>query len=544
MIRFAIAQLNSHIANLEQNLIKATNSCIEAKHNNADIIIFPELFLTGYTPQDLLLECEFIKSCQEQLFKFKQQTKHLDLYIIIGHISNGSNKNTIHNSAYVIYKGEELAVYNKINLPNHGVFDEKRYFSAGYQPTIVNFKNTNVSLELAICEDIWHTKSYDDNTKHGDILISINASPFQINKHPERVEKLSQHIHKKQSAVYVNMVGGQDEIVFDGSSFILDNNNQLTTQLAKFKEQIAYHDYDENKKNWIRQDNNISLNLNIFEDIYNATVLATRDYVRKTNFKKIVLGLSGGVDSALVACIAVDALGKENVHTIMMPSEYTSDISLQDAQQLAQNLGISYEIIAISPILDAFKQSLSASFDNLPVLTNDVSFENLQARIRGNLLMAYSNRTNSLVLTTGNKSELAVGYCTLYGDMCGAFNPIKDILKTQVYKVCEYYNNINTHKIPLRILTRAPSAELRPDQTDQDSLPPYEILDKILVEHIEKYKNADEIIAGGIDAHTVKRILRLIKINEYKRNQGAIGVKISSRAFGKDWRYDISKFIG
>ncbi len=579
-IRFALAQLNSHIGNLNKNLDLAVQACIDASKNNANIIIFPELFLTGYIPQDLLLEPYFLQRCKQQLDVFIQKSKSLNLTIIIGSVHKQFSY--LYNAAYVIKQGECIDVYHKRHLPNTEVFDEQRYFFAGKQANYINLYGVNI--ELAICEDIWHEKIYyTNNTSIADIVIAINASPYTIDKYEQRIKYFKQYTKNQQHAIYVNMVGGNDEIVFDGASFCLDAYGGHQQLLAKFEESIAYIDYKLTEAN-VDMDINVNVNVNVnvnatrwsmpniinttspkniilysihqnLNEMYQAVLIATRDYVQKNGFKQVVIGLSGGIDSALVACIATSALGHENVHTIMMPSKYTHTISLEDAQLLAQNLNISYEIISIQAIVDIFKQELNHStmFNSLNenINANDFTYENLQARIRGNILMAYANRKNALVLTTGNKSELAVGYCTLYGDMCGAFAPIKDLLKTQVYDICYYlnekhkYNNEHDiHLIPQRILTRAPSAELRPDQTDQDSLPPYDILDAILLAHIEFKKDAESIHAQtNIDLSIIKKILRLIKLSEYKRQQSVLGPKISARSFGKDWRYDIAAFI-
>jgi NAD+ synthase (glutamine-hydrolysing) len=595
-IRFALAQLNAHVGNLNKNLNLAIQACTEACSHQANIIVFPELFLVGYIPQDLLLEPHFVQKCHSQLQDFIQKTKHLDITIIVGSIHKQFT--SIYNAAYVIYKGECLHIYHKRHLPNIEVFDEQRYFTAGERVNHINLYG--IHIELAICEDIWHDKPniHKHNmqqTKSGeaDVLIVVNASPYTIDKYERRIKHLKHYTQNQQHAIYVNMVGGRDEIVFDGASFYLDAYGTHTQLLSKFEQNIAYLDYsleDNVESNESNNEINISALNSVeilndikaptsiqpkwivpeitpkapilhsayqnLEDIYQALVLATRDYVHKNGFSKVVVGLSGGVDSALVACIAAHALGHENVHTIMMPSQYTHSISLEDAHQLAQNLGISHEIISIQAIIDSFKLELMHSqvFSGLAlevdissnILNNDVTYENLQARIRGNILMAYANRTNTLVLTTGNKSELAVGYCTLYGDMCGAFAPIKDVLKTQVYQICHYLNEKYTENnyIPERILTRAPSAELKPNQTDQDNLPPYDVLDAILIAYIEHKKDVMSIHEQtNIALSTVEKIVRLVKLSEYKRQQSVLGPKISNRSFGKDWRYDISAAI-
>jgi len=535
MLRFALAQLNPIVGNLEYNLNLAIDACQQAITNSSNIIIFPELFLTGYMPEDLLLEQYFLDKVQQTLDNFIRASKNFNLHIIIGSVYQKNN--LLFNSAFVIYQGN-IQIQHKKYLPNYGVFDEKRYFTHDIYQKNSPFIIQNTSINLLICEDMWQEQYLEES----DILICINASPFAIAKDKLRLQALSKH---NKNTIYLNMAGAHDEIIFDGNSLITDKNNNVIKCLSKFKEEINYIDWCKNTKQWICNNSNaynnkcnIITKTNYTAEIYQALVLGTKNYVQKNGFSKIVIGISGGVDSALVACIAKDALGAENVHTIMMPTKYTADISLIDAKQLAQNLGISYEIINIQPIFDAFKQNLS-SIENLPASFNDVTFENLQARIRGNILMSYSNRTNALVLTTGNKSELAVGYCTLYGDMAGAYAVIKDILKTKVYELCKYYNFLNKNSIPDRILTRAPSAELKDNQTDQDSLPDYAVLDEIIFKYVELKHSPQDIASNNIDINLVHKIIHLIKINEYKRKQAPIGPKITTCSFGKDWRYSL-----
>ncbi len=544
MLRFALAQLNPIVGALNHNLKLALQACEEALENNANVIIFPELFLLGYYPQDLLLQQDFIYNSEKILQQLCFLTKNLELYIIIGNIHQLDKK--LYNASFLIYKGNILHIQHKQHLPNYSVFDEKRYFSPGNtKDKIISINNGlgAINISLMICEDIWH--HYDSSKLNcADMIICINASPFFISKQKLRLQAIQKHA---KPCLYVNMVGGQDELIFDGNSLAVDKNS--TYQMEKFNSNIAYIDWNQQQQQWQNNCKNITYINNTqdkestdIKDTFNALVLATKDYVNKNGFSQVVLGLSGGVDSAIVACIASQALGSSNVHSIMMPSQYTADISLIDAEQLAKNLNVSYEIISISNIFNTFKQQLNlSSINNLPNLKNDVSLENLQARIRANILMTYANKSNALLLTTGNKSELATGYCTLYGDMAGAYAVIKDVLKTQIYKLCEHYNNINDNKIPQRILTRAPSAELKPNQTDQDILPDYNILDKIIIAYVEFKLNQQQISHKYmLDINLVHSIINKIKFNEYKRQQAVLGPKISSCSFGKDWRYPIT----
>jgi NAD+ synthase (glutamine-hydrolysing) len=558
MLKFALAQCNAHNGNLQHNLELAINACIEASNNKAHVIIFPELFLTGYTPQDLLYHECFIAESKKTLELLVKASLNYswNLHIIIGHINVNDKK--IYNSAFVIHKGNIVYTYNKRHLPNDGIFDEKRYFHSDQFNDNLNLQNIQniqkkeylkfndenitININLLICQDIWHIDE-DSKSNTADINICINASPFTTEKQQQRLNVTKLHA---KNTIYVNMIGGQDNTVFDGSSFVMSKDGNVVLQASSFISEINYIEYSALKKSWINFKNsniNNTNNNNMYADIYNALTLSLRDYVYKSGFKKVVLGLSGGVDSAIVASIAKDALGSENVHSIMMPSKYTADISLIDAHELASNLGISYEIIPIKEIYASFVTTIENKL-------SDIALENLQARIRGNILMSYSNTHNALLISTGNKSELATGYCTLYGDMCGAFALIKDLTKLQVYALCEYYNELHSkkvklkHTIPLRILTRAPSAELRDNQTDQDNLPDYAILDAIVTAYIEKKMSIIQIASIKINEkliglETSTKIVKLIKINEHKRRQGVIGPKISSCSFDKDWRYNI-----
>lgn len=456
-----------------------------------------------------------------------------DLHVIVGHpLQDGEHS---YNAASVLCNGQRIATYRKHALPNYTVFDEKRYFSAA--DDICTFSVKGVRCAINICEDTWFPEMPAKARAAGaEVLLVPNASPYHMNKQHVRLDVMREHVSAQGMAlVYANLVGAQDELVFDGASFAMDAAGKVCVQLPSFEEALVVIDIQGDQP----QPQPLPEVLSTEAQVYAALVLGVRDYVTKNGFPGAVIGLSGGVDSALTLAIAVDALGADKVHAIMMPSPYTAEISWIDSRDMVARLGVRYDEIPIAPCFDAFTSALAPLFTGL---TEDTTEENIQARIRGTLLMALSNKTGAIVLTTGNKSEMATGYCTLYGDMAGGYAVIKDIAKTLVYRLCHYRNGMSD-VIPERILTRAPSAELRPNQTDQDSLPPYEVLDGILRMYMEEGQGVAELLAAGYRKDDVERIVRLIKINEYKRRQAPVGPRVTHRAFGRDWRYPItSKF--
>jgi NAD+ synthase (glutamine-hydrolysing) len=461
----------------------------------------------------------------------KALAQHSDLTVIVGHPKLTSVG--LQNYASVLQNGKVIAGYAKQELPNHEVFDEVRYFVPGKEACV--FECAGIHYGLILCEDAWHAgPAKQAHAAGAQVLLVPNASPYHLKKEALRIEVLRGHIAQtKMPLIYVNAVGGQDELVFDGGSFALNNQGDVVMAMPQFETGLGIIDISPSGQ---LEKGLISPPQSVEAQAYQALVLGVRDYVTKNRFPGVIIGLSGGVDSALVLAIAVDALGADKVRAVMMASRYTADISWIDASELAKNLGVQYDEIPISGPVDALEESLAGQFKGLKV---DATEENIQARVRGTLLMALSNKTGRLVLTTGNKSEMAVGYCTLYGDMAGGFAVIKDIAKTLVYRLCDYRNSIKP-VIPERILTRAPSAELRPDQTDQDSLPSYEVLDGIVERYMEQNQSIAEIIAAGFDAESVEKVTRLIKLNEYKRRQAPPGVRVTTRAFGRDWRYPIT----
>lgn len=530
-IQIALAQINPLLGDCAANAELIYQAAKDAYGQGASLVLSPELSLTGYPPEDLLLRPAFILETQTVLLRLCERLSVFNgLAVVVGHPSQSSIG--LQNSASVLQDGKIVASYHKQVLPNHEVFDEKRYFVAGNTPCV--FTHQGLKLGLLLCEDIWHTQpALQTKAAGAELLLVLNASPYHLQKENTRLAIL-----KKQTEainipiVYLNMVGGQDELVFDGGSYALNSKGEVVLSMPQFKAELGMVSIKQDEP----QDGEITPPLTLEAQVYSALVLGTRDYVRKNRFPGVIIGLSGGVDSALVLAIAVDALGAKQVRAVMMPSPYTAEISWIDARELASNLGVQYDEIPISQPVDAIEGVLQKQFANLKP---DATEENIQARVRGTLLMALSNKTGRLVLTTGNKSEMAVGYCTLYGDMAGGFAVIKDIAKTLVYKLCHYRNQIQG-VIPERILTRAPSAELRPNQTDQDSLPPYEVLDAILMRYMEQNQSSAEIIAAGFAADAVQKITRLIQLNEYKRRQAPPGVRITARAFGRDWRYPIT----
>ena len=525
-IRIQIAQFNPIVGDIKLNAQKMLDLSIEANNAGAHLIIFPELALTGYPPEDLLFRDGFINQVKDEITNFCNLAPS-DISILFG--APNKTDDFLFNSAYLIQNNRIINIYNKQELPNYGVFDEKRYFSSGVDSFVFECQNTKIGV--LICEDQWVEGPISSLCQSNiDIVVSLNASPFQLNKQSERINICKNYALKFDiTFIYVNMVGGQDEVVFDGNSFIVNNQGDVSLQLPAFKELSVSH-----------IDTTFTPSLASNESlIYSAIVLATKDYIQKNTFGGALIGLSGGIDSALTLAIAVDAIGAENVHAIMMPYQFTSDMSLTDSELQAESQGVEFSSIDIHSMVDSFNLSLSDQFRNT---SRDTTEENIQSRVRGTLLMALSNKSHKLVLATGNKSEMAVGYATLYGDMCGGFAPLKDISKTMVYQLAKYRNTVSD-VIPERVITRPPSAELAPDQVDQDSLPSYDILDDILMRFVEQKQSVNEIIENGHNSEDVIKITSLILRNEYKRRQSAPGPKISSNAFGKERRYPMtSKF--
>jgi NAD+ synthase (glutamine-hydrolysing) len=532
----ALAQINPVVGDLSGNAKLIRDAAEVAHRAGAKLLITPELALTGYPPEDLLLRPAFIEAAADTLDQLRAAlAAYPGLAVAVGHPLK--TPQGLHNAASVLRDGQCIASYAKHELPNNEVFDEVRYFTPCHAPCVFDIEGC--AIGVIICEDAWHAGPATQAKAAGaQILISLNASPYHLHKENLRLEVLRNVIGVTGLPfIYVNAVGGQDELVFDGGSFALDSKGLVATSMPQFESGIGLVA--------INQDGEPELGLiapsqSMESQAYAALVLGVRDYVHKNGFPGVIIGLSGGVDSALVLAVAVDALGANQVRAVMMQSPYTAEISWVDARALASNLGVQYDEIPIGSAVAALEGALASQFAGLAL---DTTEENIQARVRGTLLMALSNKTGRLVLTTGNKSEMAVGYCTLYGDMAGGFAVIKDIPKTLVYKLCTYRNSV-APVIPERILTRAPSAELRPDQTDQDSLPPYELLDAIVEGYMEQNQSIASLIERGFDEASVRKITRLIKLNEYKRRQAPPGVRVTTRAFGRDWRYPItSRFL-
>ncbi len=558
-VRIALAQFNTTVGDLAGNAQRIVDCARQAHAAGACLLLAPELALTGYPPEDLLLRPAFMQACARALADLAAALAPLaGLSVVVGHPHQLGDQADVRskshavqqrfNAASVLVDGAVAATYFKRELPNYQVFDERRYFASGRdagQGAVV-FAAGGRRFGLLICEDAWFDEPAEAARAAGaQMLCVLNASPFHLDKSGEREARMVQRVHATGlPLLYAHLVGGQDEVVFDGASFALDAQGRVAARGASFEDDLVLLDWqaDGTLTGTVRPVPSLEA------QAWAALVTGVRDYVNKNGFPCIIIGLSGGVDSALVLAIAVDALGASRVRTVMMPSPYTADISWIDAREMAARLGVRYDEISILPMFEAFRASLAAEFAGL---TEDATEENIQARIRGTLLMALSNKFGSIVLTTGNKSEMATGYCTLYGDMAGGFAVIKDVAKTLVYRLCEWKNRQPTRRadgstgpvIPERIITRPPSAELRPDQTDQDSLPPYEVLDAILARYMEDDQSIEQIVAAGFSATDVERVTRLIKINEYKRRQSPVGIRITHRAFGRDWRYPItSKF--
>ena len=529
--KVALAQFSPHIGNIDANTRKMVEQANLAKQQKADLVIFPELSTIGYPAEDLLLRPNLQKRTQKA---FAQLSEVKDILMVFGFVHQTEDGHR-YNSAAVMKDGQVLGIYNKHNLPNYSVFDEKRYFQDGHQHLI--FEYLGHKFGVLICEDVWSLNTVKQLSQlNVETVLVLNASPYEVGKPQHRVQTLNE-LAKQLSlnVIYVNQVGGQDDLIFDGSSFVCNNNGQAALQAPSFKEDLYIAEYDAEQKQF--KTSETAPALETFAEIYQALVLATRDYVQRSGFPGVILGLSGGIDSALTLAIAVDAIGADKVQAVMMPYTYTSQMSVEDATEQARRMGVTFGIAEIHPIVNSFMQTLYPFFGNSPA---DATEENLQARTRGTLLMGLSNKFGNLVLSTGNKSEISVGYCTLYGDMVGGFSVLKDVYKTIVFELAKYRNTLDeTPVIPERVITRPPSAELRPDQKDQDSLPAYDVLDAILYAYIEEDLSQADIIAKGYEAAVVEKVIRLVDRNEYKRRQGAIGPRISSRAFSRERRYPI-----
>ncbi len=532
----ALAQLNFLVGDIEGNtelIIK--NAEYARDHLHADVAVFSELSLTGYPLEDLLFRPTILQHVKQSIEKIKKEIH--GIYILLGVPTKEGEQ--LFNSALLIHNSKVIATYHKHYLPNYEVFDEKRYFQKGHDACVVKIQDVKVGI--TICEDIWYSDPLQKSVDAGaELVININASPFRIDRTSERIQVLKTRIaEQKIPIVYLNQVGGQDELVFDGESLCLNKKSELCLQAPAFEQGIYTINYSKDQSDLIISDY-LHTPLPRVASIYQAISLGVRDYVLKNRFAGVVLGLSGGIDSALTLAIAVDVLGVDRVHAIMMPFRYTTDMSIEDARQMANNLGVKFDEVSIEAAYIAITASLAPIFSGLP---QDVTEENIQARIRGLFLMAVSNKTGRMLLSTGNKSEMSVGYATLYGDMAGGFAPLKDVSKTLVYELAKYRNEVS-HIIPERVITRAPSAELAPDQVDEDSLPPYDILDPILENFIEQDLTIDQIVANGFDRSVVQRVVNMVLQNEYKRRQAPPGVKITRRAFGKDRRYPITSGYG
>lgn len=567
-LRLALAQINSTVGDLAGNVQKISEAIERAKEKRADLIAFPELAISGYPPEDLLLKPQFIEENLQALQKVAKRCKGLTA--IVGFVDREED---IYNAAAVIHDGAVRLVYHKCHLPNYGVFDENRYFQAGKEAPV--FTLNGMTLGVNICEDIWYPEGPTFAQALGggaEVIININASPYHAGKGLFREEMIATRARDNAAIIaYVNLVGGQDELVFDGGSFVVNESGEILSRAKQFRESLMLIDLSvdsvfrarlhdprrrtEKRERVFPEVQKIVLGhterkgklkpllpsledrLSRLDEMYSALTLGLADYVHKNGFKKGVIGLSGGIDSALTAAIAVDALGRENVIGVFMPSRYTSQESKEEAEMLARNLGIRLITLPIESPFESYLSLLSHEFENFPA---DITEENLQSRIRGNLMMALSNKFGWLVLTTGNKSELSVGYATLYGDMAGGFAVIKDVWKTLVYELATERNKKGKPVIPERTFTRPPTAELRPNQTDQDSLPPYEVLDPILKAYVEEDKSYDEIVAMGFDPTVIAKVIALVDLSEFKRRQAPPGIKLTPRALGKDRRMPIT----
>ena len=531
-LRIALAQINPTVGDAPGNADRVIAQIAPARALGAGLLVLPELVLSGYPPEDLLFHRGFRSRIDSALERLAVAADGIDLLVGYPEYSSG----TIYNTAAWLRGGAVIARYRKQSLPNYKVFDEKRYFTAGTAAVVVEI--AGIKVGLLICEDIWHLAPAAALRAAGAALcISLNASPFQLGKQAEREAVIAKRAQETgMPFIYVNLVGGQDELVFDGNSFAVDATGRLVHRAPAFEESLSCVDASQAGRDAQLEPESLAPLMSAEESVYRAIVAGVRDYVDKHHFSGVVLGLSGGVDSALVLAIACDALGPDRVHAVMLPSRYTSSISEKDAAAMARGLGVRYSVIAIEGMFQATLAALEREFQGR---APDSAEENIQARCRGMVLMAISNKTGRMLLTTGNKSEMAVGYATLYGDMAGGYAPIKDCSKTLVYRLARW-RNAKSPVIPLRVIERPPTAELRENQLDSDSLPPYDMLDRILAAFVEDNHSVDEIVAQGFDRATVVRVLDMVQRNEYKRRQAPPGVRVSGRAFGRDWRYPIT----
>lgn len=546
--KLCIAQLNPLVGDVAGNAQKIIDAARAAYEAGARLVVTPELSICGYPAEDLWLRPAFTAACDDAVKTVARELAGLKgLHVVVGHPHGGDIRSKSvqvqrrFNAASVLSEGRVLETYAKRELPNYQVFDEYRYFTRGQGTSV--FQVEGVNIGLLICEDAWFAEPAELALAAGaQMLVVPNASPFHVGKSGERMERMADRARAVGlPLVYAHMVGGQDEVVFDGASFAVNADGSLAGRAASFREELYYLEVRASPSG-VHLAGAVAPAPAPEAELWDALVMGVRDYVGKNGFPGVLLGLSGGIDSAVVLAIAVDALGADKVRAVMMPSPYTADISWLDAREMSQRMGVRYDEISIVPMFEAFKQSLAREFAGLP---EDTTEENIQARIRGVLLMALSNKFGSIVLTTGNKSEMATGYCTLYGDMAGGFAVIKDVLKTSVFRLARWRNandpyGTGANPIPERIITRPPSAELRANQVDQDSLPPYEVLDAILSRYMEYDQGVEEIVAAGFERPVVERVARLIRVNEYKRRQAPVGIRVTHRSFGKDWRYPIT----
>lgn len=528
LVSIAVAQLNLTVGDLAGNADRIIAALEEARAGGADLLLTPELALSGYPPEDLLLRSDFYRACSREADRIAAAAR--DITVVLGHpVEDGDQR---YNAASVLRDGKLVARYHKSLLPNYEVFDEERYFEAGNGACVFEVKG--VRFGLNICADVWERGPAEAARAAGArVLLALNASPYHMNKHTQRLQVLRDRVRETGLPIlYCNMVGGQDELVFDGASFALDRDGALGYQAGSFVEGVDLLGYQAGT--WVGGPRAEARTLEA--EAYEALKIGVRDYLGKNRFPGAIIGLSGGIDSALTLAIAVDALGADRVRAVMMPSPYTAQMSLDDSREMVRRLGVRYDEIAIEPAMKVFADLLAPQFAGLPA---DTTEENLQARIRGMILMALSNKTGAIVLTTGNKSEMATGYATLYGDMAGGFAVLKDLYKTLVFRLSDWRNTVSP-VIPQNIIDRPPSAELKPDQKDQDSLPPYEMLDAIIEAYMERDESPREIIAAGFPEAEVRRTVGMLKRNEYKRRQAPVGIRVTPRGFGRDWRYPIT----